>query len=194
MTDIGTYKGSKGLERLFLEIRKILSQKEQAIVAVAGLPGTGKTYMAKSFVRLGFGNIPRKDIMVIDDNIIYSTRFWKLNWEKLQLEKKSSKYFLNSVNARVVFFSNWIPSRFLELADIYVIFKLSEQERVNRLQKREKRAPEKFLVHKTKNTISMEKPFKCPIMITLLDPSSGMYKWHFIWLIRRLLACSNRNA
>ena len=189
MTDIGTHKGPEGLERLFQEIQAILAHKKRAVVAIAGLPGAGKTCLVKRFVRLGFGNIRRKDIQVIDDNTIYSTRFWRLKWEKIRLEKKSSRSFLDSTDAKVTFFSNWIPSRFLDFADIYVILKLDEDERVNRLKRRERKAPDKFLVQKAKEVIPLEEPFECPRVMTLVNHSGGIYRWHCIWAIRRLYSC-----
>jgi predicted ATPase len=194
MTDIGTYKGVEGLERLLQEICTVLSHKERVVVAIAGLPGAGKTCMVKRFARLGFGNFRRKDIIVIDDNTIYSTKFWRLRWEKIQLEKKSSESFLEFTDAKVVFFSNWIPSRFLECADIYVILKLSEQERMNRLKKRERKKPEKFLMQKAKDMIPLEEPFRCPSVMTLVNHSSGIYRWHFICAIRRLFSCLKPDA
>ena len=106
MKDIGTYQGTAGLERLSQEINVILEDKKRAVIAIAGLPGSGKTYMVKKFVRLGFGNFGRKDILVIDDNIIYSTRLWQLKWEKIKIDKKSSGSVLDSSGAKVVFFSN----------------------------------------------------------------------------------------
>ncbi len=189
MTDIGTHKGPEGLERLFQEIQTILAHKKRVVVAIAGLPGAGKTSLVKRFVRLGFGNIRRKDIQVIDDNTIYSTRFWRLKWEKIRLEKKSSRSFLDSTDAKVTFFSNWIPSRFLDFADIYVILKLDEDERVNRLKRRERKAPDKFLVQKAKEVIPLEEPFECPRVMTLVNHSGGIYRWHCIWAIRRLYSC-----
>ncbi len=107
--------------------------------------------MVKRFVRLGFGNFGRKDILVIDDNTIYSTRFWRLKWEKIKIDKKSSGSFLDSTGAKVVFFSNWIPSRFLESADIYVILQLSENERDKKIKKKREKSPRKnFLYRRTK--------------------------------------------
>jgi len=189
MIDIGTHKGPEGLERLFREIQTVLAHKKRVVVAIAGLPGAGKTCLVKRFVRLCFGNIHRKDIQVIDDNTIYSTRFWRLQWEKIRLEKESSRSFLDSTEAKVIFFSNWIPSRFLAFADIYVILKLSEEERVNRLKRRERKAPEKFLVQKAKDVIPVEEPFACPRVMTLVNHSGGIYRWHCIWAVRRLFSC-----
>ena len=104
MTDIGTYKGTKGLDKLYQEIRATLEYKGKAVVAIAGLPGSGKTYMVKRFVRLGFGAIGRKDILVIDDNTIYSTRFWRLKWKKIQIEKKQPGVFWIPTMQRLSFF------------------------------------------------------------------------------------------
>ena len=189
MKDIGTYQGTAGLEKLLQEINAILANKKRAVIAIAGLPGSGKTYMVKRFVRLGFGNFGRKDILVIDDNTIYSTRFWRLKWEKIKIDKKSFGSFLDSTGAKIVFFSNWVPSRFLESADLYVVLQLSESEREKRLKSREKKAPEKFNIQKNKNMIPMEEPFACPSIMTIVNHSAGMYRWHFMWLIRRIFSC-----
>ena len=189
MKDIGMYQGTMGLEKLLQEINTILGIKKRALIAIAGLPGAGKTYMVKRFVRLGFGNFGRKDILVIDDNTIYSTRFWRLKWEKIKIDKKSSGSFLDSKGAKVVFFSNWIPSRFLESADIYVILQLSENERIKRLKRRERKSPEKFLVQKDKDVIPLEEPFECPRIMTIVNHSRGMYQWHFMGMIRRIFLC-----
>ena len=189
MKDIGTYQGTAGLGKLLQEINAVLANKKKAVIAIAGLPGSGKTYMVKRFVRLGFGNFGRKNILVIDDNTIYSTRFWRLKWEKIKIDKKSSGSLLDSTGAKVVFFSNWVPSRFLESADIYVILQLSESEREKRLKRREKKAPEKFHIQKDKNMIPMEEPFECPSVMTIVNHSGGMYQWHFMWMIRRIFSC-----
>ena len=188
MKDIGTYQGTAGLKKLLQEIKVILTDKKQAVIAIAGLPGSGKTYMVKRFVRLGFGNFGRKDILVIDDNTIYSTKFWRLKWEKIKIDKKSSERFLDSTGAKIVFFSNWVPSRFLESADLYVVLQLSESEREKRLKSREKKAPEKFNIQKNKNMIPMEEPFACPSVMTIVTSSGGMYQWHLMWLVRRIFS------
>ena len=188
MKDIGTYQGTVGLEKLLREINTILAKKKRAVIAIAGLPGSGKTYLVKKIVRLGFGNFGRNDILVIDDNTIYSTRFWRLKWEKIKIDKKSSGSLLDSNGAKVIFFSNWIPSRFLESADIYVILQLSDRERLKRLKRRTRKAPEKFRIHKDKNLIPMEEPFECPNVMTIVTSSGGMYQWHFMWLIRRIFS------
>lgn len=186
MNDIGTYQGIAGLERLKQEISIILAHKKRVVIAIAGLPGSGKTVMVKRFVRLGFDNFSRQEILVIDDNIIYSTGFWRLKWEKIKIDKKTSGNFLDSTGAKVIFFSNWIPSRFLESADIYVILQLSEHERLKRLRRRERKAPVKFDLQKDKNMIPMEEPFECPKVMTLVNHSGGMVRWHLMWFIRRI--------
>jgi hypothetical protein len=188
MKDIGTYEGTAGLAKLLQEINTILAHNKRAVIAIAGLPGSGKTYMVKSFVRLGFGSLRRKDILVIDDNIIYSTGFWRLKWEKIKIDKKSSGSLLDSTGAKVIFFSNWIPSRFLDLADLYVILRLGESERLKRLKNRERKAPEKFHIQKDKDVIPMEEPFECKSFMTIVNHSGEMYRWHFLWLIRRIFS------
>jgi hypothetical protein len=188
MKDIGTYEGTVGLARLLQEINTILAHNRKAVIAIAGLPGSGKTYMVKSFVRLGFGSLRRKDILVMDDNIIYSTGFWRLKWEKIKIDKKSSGSLLDSTGAKVIFFSNWIPSRFLASADLYVILQLGESERLKRLKIREKKVPEKFHIQKDKNVIPMEEPFECKSFMTIVNHSGEMYRWHFLWLIRRIFS------
>ena len=186
MIEIGIDKGKEGLERLLGETNKILLGKEKAIIAVAGLPGAGKTYMVKSFIRFGFGNFHRKDIMVIDDNIIYSTRFWKLHWEKIKVEKEHWKDFMNSFDFRVLFFSNWIPSRFIDFADILINLKVNEKERIKRLKKRYRKNPEKVLIQKAKTTIPIEAPFEYHKVMTLDDPNNEINKWGISWMIKRL--------
>lgn len=188
MKDVGIYEGNAGLERLLQEINEILFHNERAVIAIAGLPGSGKTYLVKSFARLGFGSFSRKDLLVIDDNIIYSTGFWRLKWEKIKIEKKSAESFLDSSRAKVIFFSNWIPSRFLASADLYIILQLSESERLKRLKKRERRAPEKFHIQKNKDIIPMEEPFVCKNIMTIVNHSGEMYQWHIKWLIRRMFS------
>jgi len=188
MKDVGIYEGTEGLERLLREINTILARKKKAVIALAGLPGSGKTYLVKSFARLGFGSFSRKDILVIDDNIIYSTGCWRLKWEKIKIEKKSSGYFLDSMEAKIIFFSNWIPSRFLASADLYIILQLSESERLKRLKKRERKAPEKFHIQKDKDVIPMEEPFDCESVMTLVNHSGDMYQWHLGWFIRRMFS------
>ena len=188
MKDIGTYQGNAGVEKLLQEINTVLANKKRAVIAIAGLPGSGKTYMVKKCVRLGFGNFGRKDSLVIDDNMIYSTRFWRLKWEKIKIDKESAGQLFDSTQVKIVFFSNWIPSRFLDSADIYVILQISESEREKRLKRRNRKAPEKFHMHKNRNMIPMEEPFACPSVMTIVNSPGGMYRWHFMWLIRRIFS------
>ena len=186
MIDIGSHKGEKGLNRLLEETNKILLKKERAIIAIAGLPGVGKTRMVKSFVRLGFGNFRRKDILAIDDNIIYSTKFWKLKWEKISIEKKSCKEFINSINFKILFFSNWIPSRYIDFADILIKLEAKEQERIARLEKRYRKNPMKVLIQKMKTTLPIEAPFECRRLMVLSDYNNEMRNWNISWMLRRL--------
>ena len=186
MTDIGIYEGAEGLERLLKETNKILLEKEKVIIAIAGLPGAGKTHMVKSFVRFGFGNFRRKHIMVIDDNIIYSARFWRLHWEKIQFEKKSCKDFLDSINSKVLFLSNWIPSRFIDFADILINLQVNEDKRIARLEKRYRKTPKKILIQKAKTTLPIEAPFECHSVMTLSNHHNEMSSWGALWMIKRL--------
>ena len=186
MIDIGIHKGEEGLNKLLEETNKILFKKERAIIAIAGLPGVGKTRMVKSFVRLGFGNFRRKDILVIDDNIIYSTKFWKLKWEKISLEKKSCNEFMNSINFKILFFSNWIPSRYIDFADILIKLEAKEQERITRLEKRYRKNPMKVLIQKMKTTLPIEAPFECRRLMVLSDYNNEMRNWNISWMLRRL--------
>jgi len=71
VSDIGTYKGTEELERLFQEIQITLSDKRRTMVAVAGLPGVEKTNTVKRFTRLDIGTITQNDMRVFDDNMIY---------------------------------------------------------------------------------------------------------------------------
>ena len=188
MKDIGTYTGTRGLDRLLKELQTVLRRKGRAVVAIAGLPGSGKTCLVKRWVRLGFGPIRRGDMLVIDDNTIYTTKFWRLTWRKVRIEKNRSRDILESTGAKVIIFSNWIPSRVLDFADIYVILHLSEDERIHRLKRRERKAPEKFLIQKGKEEIPLEEPFTCPCVMTLVNDSPGMSRWHWKWSIKRLFS------
>ena len=186
MIDIGIHKGEEGLNKLLEETNKILFKKERAIIAIAGLPGVGKTRMVKSFVRLGFGNFRRKDILVIDDNIIYSTKFWKLKWEKISLEKKSCNEFMNSINFKILFFSNWIPSRYIYFADILIKLEAKEQVSIARFEKRYRENPLKVLIQKMKTTLPIEAPFACRRLMVLSDYNNEMRNWNISWMLRRL--------
>ncbi len=124
--------------------------------------------------------------MVIDDNIIYSTRFWKLHWEKIKLEKKSCKNFLDSISSKILFFSNWIPSRFLDFVDILINVKVNEDERITRLGKRYRKTPEKILIQKAKTTLPIETPFEYHSVMTFSDHHNEMSSWGALWIIKRL--------
>ena len=186
MIDIGTYRGEHGLNRLLEETNKILFEKKRVIIAISGLPGVGKTRMVKNFVRLGFGNFRKKDILVIDDNIIYSTKCWKLKWEKISIEKKSCREFMNSINFKILFFSNWIPSRYIDFADILVKMEAKEHERIARLKKRYRKNTMKVLIQKMKTTSPIEAPFKCRRLMVLSDYNNDIRNWNISWMLRRL--------
>ena len=101
---MGVYTGSRGLDALLTETNKVLSRKEKVIIALAGLPGCGKTFIVKNFTRFGFGNFPRSAVKIIDDNNIYTTKLWKLHWEKIKLDKNIWQDFVNAQDFKVLFF------------------------------------------------------------------------------------------
>ena len=185
MTHIGVFTGRAGRERLSEEINKILSWKEKAVIAVEGLPGSGKTHLMKHIVRFGFGRFSGKEIAVIDDNTLYSTNLWKLHWKKLTVDKSSWKSLVNGIDARIVFFSNWVPSRFIDFADILVRLRADDDKRIGRLQRRYKKQPEKVDIQKVKTNMPVEPPFVCGKVIVLNDPCHEMVGWEMSWLMRR---------
>jgi predicted ATPase len=186
--DIGTFKGIEGLERLRREVENFLMHSPRVIIAIAGLPGSGKTVFVKDFVRLGFGRIGKKDLVVIDDNTLYSTTFWRLKWKKLTLNKDTWKDFLESLNGKVVIFSNWIPSRFLISADILIHLTVSEDLRLSRLKNRERKHPEKFIIQQKKTTIPAETPFYVKMSMTLYNDKRISFLWAIYWMVRRGLS------
>jgi predicted ATPase len=186
MTDMGVYAGRQGLDALLKETNRALTRKDKVVIALAGLPGCGKTFIVKNFTRFGFGNFPRNDVRVIDDNTIYSTRFWKLHWEKITVEKGTWNEFVDSTDFKVIFFSNWIPSRFIDFADIVVNVEVSKQERIKRLKKRYHTRHDKFLIQKEKTTIPVEMPFTYDAMMTYSDPHNETCRWAITWLMKRL--------
>jgi len=187
MTDLGTYQGRRGFEILLEEINRLLVVKKKVIIAIAGFPGSGKTHVVKNVTRFGFGNFHKDTIAVIDDNIRYSTRFWKLNWTKIKGDKETIIEVVNSIDAKIVFFSNWIPSRFIDFADIMIYIEASERNRVDRLKRRYSKVPEKFLIQKEKKTLPVEPPFVFDKHMTLINNSNDLLLWSFVWIIRRLL-------
>ncbi len=188
MTDIGIFKGFEGMERLRLEVEMLLQSSPKIVIAVAGLPGCGKTVFVKDFVRFGFGRLRKRDLVVIDDNTIYSTSFWRLDWEKIILSKDSWQTYLDTLDCKVVIFSNWIPSRFLDSADILVNLAVSEQQRSSRLQNRERKNPEKIVIQMKKTTIPIEHPFSVHLSMTLQNDNRISFLWCLFWMIRRGLS------
>lgn len=186
--DIGTMDGIEGLERLRREVENLLLSSPKIVVAVAGLPGSGKTVFVKDFVRLGFGRLGKKDIVVIDDNTLYTTSFWKLKWKKVPLRKDLWKDFLATLDCKVVIFSNWVPSRFMDFADILVNLAVSEPRRLSRLRKREKRHPEKFEIQQKKTTLPVEPPFSANLTMTLIHDNRISFLWGLFWRVRRGLS------
>jgi len=188
MRDIGTFNGIEGMERLLREVEALLMHSSKIVIAVAGLPGSGKTFFVKNFVRFGFGHLRKKDLVVIDDNTIYSTSFWRLEWKKIIFSKDSWKDFLDSLDCKVVIYSNWVPSRFLDHADILVNLAIREQERSSRLKKRERKKPGKFKIQMGKTTIPVEEPFSVNLSMTLLNDSRVSFLWYLFWMLRRGLS------
>ncbi|OPY90339.1 MAG: hypothetical protein A4E72_00697 [Syntrophus sp. PtaU1.Bin208] len=186
--DIGTMEGIEGMEQLRREVENLLLSSPKIVVAVAGLPGSGKTVFVKDFARLGFGRLEKKDLVVIDDNTLYTTSFWKLNWEKVALRKDHWKDFLATLDCRVVIFSNWVPSRFLDFADILVNLAVSETGRLSRLRKRERRHPEKFEIQRKKTTLPVEPPFSANLTMTLIHDNRISFLWCLYWRVRRGLS------
>ena len=188
MNDLGTYKGKRGCDVLRRAVNDLLGQKEKVVVALAGLPGAGKTHVVKQFVRFGFGNVPKRDIAVIDDNTVYTTRFWRLDWEKLSGDKRHISEFVDGARAKVVFFSNWIPGRFIDHADVMVFLTADETVRLARLRRRYRREPEKFLIQKEKKTIPHEDSFRYESSMILVNDSRGITGWLLWWMIKRSFA------
>jgi predicted ATPase len=186
MTDIGIYAGNQGLDTLLTETNSTLARKDKVVIALAGLPGCGKTFIVKNFIRFGFGNFPRNTVKVIDDNNIYTTKLWKLHWEKIKLDKGIWQDFVNDQDFKVLFFSNWIPSRFIDFADIVVNVKVDEHERIARLKKRYPTRPDKFLIQQAKTKTPVEMPFTYDVMMTYTDPKNETRRWAIIWLMKRL--------
>ena len=186
MTGNNIYAGSQGLDALLTETNKVFTRKKKVIIALAGLPGCGKTYMAKNFTRFGFGNFPRSAVKVIDDNNVYTTKLWKLHWEKITPDKGTWQSFVDDQDPGLLFFSNWIPSRFIDSADIVVNVEVDEHERISRLKKRYRTRPEKFLIQQAKTTIPIEMPFEYSVMMTYTDPHNETRRWAITWLMKRL--------
>ncbi|MCX5852447.1 MAG: AAA family ATPase [Deltaproteobacteria bacterium] len=187
MIDLGTFQGKQGCEVLLRAVNDLLREKGKVVIALAGLPGSGKTHVAKQFVRFGFGSIPRRDITVIDDNTVYTTRFWRLHWDKLPGEKKIIGDFVGSASAKVIFFSNWIPGRFLDNADIMIFLTTDEEIRLARLQRRYRHHPDKFLIQKEKRTIPLEDSFRYGKSLTLINNSREITAWLIQWMIKRII-------
>jgi len=88
----------------------------------------------------------------------------------------------------VVIFSNWVPSRFLDSADILVNIDVSEPERLSRLKKRERKHPEKFRIQEKKTTLHVEPPFSVNLSMTLINDTRISFLWCLFWMMRRGLS------
>jgi len=183
---IGMYAGRKGLDRLLIEINRIIGGRKRVIIAITGIPGCGKTHIVKNFTRFGFGNFSKRDIKIIDDNIIYSTKLWRLHWEKIEIEKRIWKEFVQTLDFKVLFFSNWIPSRFIDFADIVINVTSKEEERIARLKKRYRKRPDKISIQKGKTTVPIELPFECNAIMLFSDPNNEVRLWSISWMLKRL--------
>lgn len=148
----------------------------------------GKTVFVKDFARFGFGRLGKRNLVVIDDNTLYSTPFWRLTWKKLNLRKESWQDFLASRDCRAVIFSNWVPSRFLDSVDILVNLAVPEPRRLSRLRKREKRHPEKFEIQQKKTTLPVEPPFSVGRSMTIINDTRISFLWCLFWMLRRGLS------
>jgi len=186
--NLGIFTGRSGRDRLLTEIEKLLGEKNRVVVAVEGLPGAGKTHWMKHIVRFGYGPFSRREIAVIDDNTLYETRLWSLRWTKLQIDKPSWQAIADGLAARVIFFSNWVPSRFINAADILVRVKAADETRRRRLRRRYRSEPEKFRLQGAKTDMPLEPPFACSREMILYDPCWKIFGWEIGRLLRRGLA------
>ena len=117
-----------------------------------------------------------------------------INWMMIsafKLGKTIWQDFVRVQDFKVLFFSNWIPSRFIDSADILVNVEVDEHERIARLKRRYRKMPDKFLIQQAKTTIPIEMPFECDVMMTYTDPHNETRRWALTWLMKRLL---RRNA
>jgi len=185
MKNIGTYTGAFGLERLLAETCRLQTRQRQVIIAVAGLPGSGKTHLVKNFARLGFGPFSRKEVLVIDDNMIYTARLWRLHWQKIQLSKTIWRDFVRSRAHSVIILANWIPSRKIDFADILVTMTVDETTRHGRLIQRYRGRPDKVPIQQAKTTIPIEEPFDCQVRMALADFRGEARRWAATWLLKR---------
>ena len=191
--NLGAYNGRKGLDLLLQETEKICARKRPVVIGLTGCPGSGKTFLAKCFTRFGFGPFPKSAVKVIDDNIIYTTRLWRLHWEKINPDKTTWKDFVNAHDHKILIFSNWFPSRFIDSVDILINITVNESERLTRLGRKYRTRPHKIARQLAKNTVPLENPFTYEIMMTYSDPDMETRLWMVSgWLKRWLKRPFNR--
>ena len=109
------------------KITAALNNKRSCQVVFTGGPGCGKSTLARIIKQRGFLNIPKKQIVIVDDlrgrdNIKYRSKDLPLLNEKLR--------------DKVLLLFDYKADIYLKKADTCILIVINEEERLNNLKKR----------------------------------------------------------
>ena len=126
----------------------ILKNKKRALVAIAGLCGSGKSTLGKEVRCKGFGSFKPSQIAVIDDDVMSINLFFMRPRVKIKSDQKDElRPFFKFLPpyVKLVFYVSTTPFARISKADVLCILNIDEKEREKRLKKRNQDDEEKLL-------------------------------------------------
>ncbi|WP_459828841.1 hypothetical protein [Campylobacter concisus] len=127
------------LEALNEACKEILKDKKQALIALTGLHGSGKSTLGKELRRKGFGDFKPHQIAVIDDGVMSVNLFFIRPRIKIKADHKDElrpffKFIMPFI--KVVIYASANPLARISKCDILCILSMDEEDRIVGIYKR----------------------------------------------------------
>lgn len=130
---------NKNLNELIKACENALEYKKRILIGLSGFYGSGKSTFGKMIRKNGFGNFKPYQIAVIDDDVISINLVLFHPKKKIKsIDKDELKPFFKFLPPyiKIIFYINTNLNERISKMDILCILKIDEQERINRLIKR----------------------------------------------------------
>ncbi len=108
-------------------ITAALNSKGSCMVVFTGGPGCGKSTLARIIKQKGFLNIPKKQMVVIDDLRDHDNK---------QYTRKDLSFLIDTLKDKVLLLFDYKAALYLKKADICILIVINEEERLSNLKKR----------------------------------------------------------
>lgn len=108
-------------------INDLLTAEGFCRVVFAGAPGCGKSTLARAIKQKGFLNIPKKQMVVIDDLRDHDNK---------KYNRKDLSFLIDTLKDKVLLLFDYKAAMYLKKADICILIVINEEERLSNLKKR----------------------------------------------------------